>query len=443
MSNWLKEYNKLNQKQKQAVDTIEGPIAVIAGPGTGKTQLLALRVANILLQTDMEPKNILCITFTDSGAFNLRKRLNEIIGKDSQKVEIYTFHSFGLETINRYNQFFFNSFNFVPLDELDRISILEEILQNLKYNDPLNKYHPNFGWSYLEDIKKAISGLKQEGILPEDLQKILEFNENLYKQINPIVNKTFNQKITKIKLTDFNYFYDEISQILLQQQEIEQKIYINLHGQELLTRFYLNTLNSLKEILDIQEKFKTQPITAWKNKWLEKNHLGEIIFKDFTRLNNQKSLQNIYDLYQKELYNKGFLDFDDMLVNLVLEIEKNEYLRLNLQEQYQYIMIDEFQDTNGIQLRLIYNLLKQLNLEELPNILVVGDDDQAIYKFQKANTTNMVEFIKSFKNIKIISLDYNYRSNQEILDLATTIIQNNTTRLVDIFGVTKNLISNK
>ena len=105
-------YLKLNEAQKEAVDTIEGPVMVIAGPGTGKTELLSVRAANILQKTDTLPENILCLTFTDSGATAMRERLAEIIGKDAYKVAIHTFHSFGEEVINQNSQYFYQGAEF-------------------------------------------------------------------------------------------------------------------------------------------------------------------------------------------------------------------------------------------------------------------------------------------------------------------------------------------
>ena len=94
-----KAYKKLNQSQKKAVDTIEGPVMVVAGPGTGKTKVLTLRIANILKGTDTSPENILALTFTESGVYSMRKNLSEIIGSDAYRVTIATFHGFCNEII--------------------------------------------------------------------------------------------------------------------------------------------------------------------------------------------------------------------------------------------------------------------------------------------------------------------------------------------------------
>ncbi|RYF27436.1 MAG: ATP-dependent helicase, partial [Chloroflexi bacterium] len=109
-------YKNLNESQKIAVDTIDGPVMVVAGPGTGKTELLSMRAANILKRTDTLPENILCLTFTESGAAAMRQRLVSIIGKDAYKVAIHTFHSFGSEVISQNREFFYRGAEFRPAD---------------------------------------------------------------------------------------------------------------------------------------------------------------------------------------------------------------------------------------------------------------------------------------------------------------------------------------
>jgi DNA helicase-2/ATP-dependent DNA helicase PcrA len=111
-------YTHLNAAQKRAVDTIEGPVMVVAGPGTGKTELLSVRVANILQKTDTLPENILCLTFTESGQAAMRERLVGIIGKDAYKVAIHTFHSFGSEVMAQNRDYFYRNALFQAADEL-------------------------------------------------------------------------------------------------------------------------------------------------------------------------------------------------------------------------------------------------------------------------------------------------------------------------------------
>src|SRR5215210_48636 len=124
---FLEEYNRLNPQQKQAVDHIEGPVMVIAGPGTGKTQILSARVGKILLETDASPSNILCLTYTDSGAINMRRRLLEFIGSDAYRVNIYTFHAFCNDVIQE-NLSLFEKNSMDPISELERIQLFKTLI---------------------------------------------------------------------------------------------------------------------------------------------------------------------------------------------------------------------------------------------------------------------------------------------------------------------------
>src|SRR5881394_3964777 len=117
---FAEEYEKLNEKQRLAVDTIEGPVMVIAGPGTGKTQILASRIGKILLSTDVYPQNILCLTYTDAGVVAMRKRLLQFIGPDAYKINIYTFHAFCNEVIQ-------DNLSLFEKRSLDAVSELEKI----------------------------------------------------------------------------------------------------------------------------------------------------------------------------------------------------------------------------------------------------------------------------------------------------------------------------
>ncbi|HET8574566.1 MAG TPA: UvrD-helicase domain-containing protein, partial [Candidatus Paceibacterota bacterium] len=129
------EYRALNPRQKEAVDAIDGPVLVVAGPGSGKTKVLTVRAANILAQTDARPSNILCLTFTESAAMNMKKRLADMIGKEAYGVAIHTFHSFGVDVIEKYPEFFYGGASFYPADELVQMEVLEGIHETLRYDD--------------------------------------------------------------------------------------------------------------------------------------------------------------------------------------------------------------------------------------------------------------------------------------------------------------------
>jgi DNA helicase-2/ATP-dependent DNA helicase PcrA len=157
MNRFQEAYKKLNKQQKQAVDTIEGPVMVIAGPGTGKTQVLSLRIANILQKTDVGASGVLCLTFTRSGVVAMRKRLIEIIGTDANKVSINTFHGFAQRLVEKY----YELIGFVKqpelLDETKSVFLADEILQNGSWEYLRPRANPA---SYFNDIKNVISLLK-------------------------------------------------------------------------------------------------------------------------------------------------------------------------------------------------------------------------------------------------------------------------------------------
>ena len=163
MDKWLNHYNKLNDKQKEAVDTIEGPLLVVAGPGSGKTELLALRIANILRETQTNPESILCLTFTDSGATNMRERLEKIIGVTAHKVAIHTFHSFARRIMDENREYFYNAFEFAIATDIDKEEILDTAFKKLPHSSPLSSYHPKLGWAYYRDTKNRIRDIKMAG----------------------------------------------------------------------------------------------------------------------------------------------------------------------------------------------------------------------------------------------------------------------------------------
>jgi len=150
----------------------------------------------------------------------------------------------------------------------------------------------------------------------------------------------------------------------------------------------------------------------------------------------------VYSIYQDELYKNGLYDFEDMILLAVKALQDNGSIRADLQEKFQYIMIDEFQDTNESQFQLVLELCKNSYLGDNPNVLAVGDDDQAIYKFQGAELNNIYSFVKNFKSTKTIVLDKNYRSTQTILDFARNVILKAEDRLeVRDKNIFKNLVA--
>ena len=149
-------FDKLNDNQKVAVTTTDGPLLVVAGPGTGKTELLSMRAAQILRQTDTLPSNILCLTFTENAAANMRERLREIIGEDAYKVAIHTFHGFGVEVINQNREYFFNGSDYKPSDELSQHRIVQQIFEKLSRDNPLSSINHLGEFTYASDFRSMV-----------------------------------------------------------------------------------------------------------------------------------------------------------------------------------------------------------------------------------------------------------------------------------------------
>ena len=335
------EYRKLNKAQKEAVDTIEGPVVVIAGPGTGKTQILTLRIANILKQTDVPASAILALTFTESAVGSMKKRLAEIIGSLAYKVNIYTFHGFANEIIKNYPENFPKIIGFGNIDEIEQVKILKEVIDKT----PLKKLKPyGDNYFYLKSIIFTIQNLKKEDVDPSRFEKLIDAQQ---KEFNKAGRNRYHQK--------------------------------GRYKGQMKSQF------------------------AKLEKSIEKNY----------------ELLKIYKAYQKELQKRRLYDYEDMIMEVVRALEKDKELLLLLQEEYQYILADEHQDSNASQNRLL-ELISSFYDE--PNLFVVGDEKQAIFRFQGASLQNFLYFKRKYKNAKVIELTQNYRSPQHILDASHSLI---------------------
>jgi DNA helicase-2/ATP-dependent DNA helicase PcrA len=416
MTNFDQAYTKLNPQQKLAVDTIDGPVMVLAGPGTGKTQLLSVRVANILDKTDSVPDNIMCLTFTDAAAAEMRARLVSLIGQAGYDVNVLTFHAFGSEIINRFPEYFYQGATMEAIDDVTRYAVLHDIFAKLPHSNPLSsKYEGDY--TYLRDAMQSIGQLKKAAISPEGLQAKLEQQQSFVDQAEPLIAEIFGA--------------NRISKKMLPALE--------------------NALEQLKKLPDTEPFFvaslaaalesgETPPVTVWKGRWMEKTKSGNFILKDRKRITKLMALVEVYAEYQKSLAEGRWYDYDDMIMNVVEELTSNDDLRAQIQEQYQYLLVDEFQDTNDAQLRLLRLLADNPANEGRPNILVVGDDDQAIYKFQGAEVTNMHQFASWVDSPTIVPLNDIYRYSDPLLELSKSVIEHAETRLSNqVEGINKQL----
>ncbi|HEX5797220.1 MAG TPA: ATP-dependent helicase, partial [Candidatus Saccharimonadales bacterium] len=430
MPTFEEEYKRLNSEQKKAVDNIEGPMLVRAGPGTGKTQLLSMRVANILRKTDTAPGNILCVTFTDNASRNMRERLASIIGQPAYHVSIHTFHSFGIEIINHYPDYFTRRQLLQQIDELGRYELLSEIFEKLPHSNPLSvKVGEQF--IYLRKTLEIISWLKRNAIAPYDLHEILDANREFIERVSTDLADTFAKTPNPKHLDAYLRLAGRIKDSISGKSYFGFAEYPFLCGGE-LEKAIANTPQTGRY---------AKEITAWRNKWCKKDADGRHVFKDGGQ--SLRKMHALTDTYQKmldEMSERGLYDFDDMVIETVQAMETNGELRLNLQERFQYVLVDEFQDTNKAQLRMLMSLGNNPVHENRPNIMVVGDDDQAIYAFQGAEISNMASFNELYDDPVIVTLAENYRSNREILQAGKSIAEQITDRL---FPDDKELIAKK
>ncbi|MEY3376022.1 MAG: hypothetical protein RL463_327 [Bacteroidota bacterium] len=362
-----KEYASLNTAQKEAVDTTEGPVMVIAGPGTGKTQILAIRIGKILLDTDTRPENILCMTYTDSGAIAMRKRLIKMIGPDAYKVNIHTYHSFCNQVIQD-NLSHFDKNSMDPISELESIALVRELIDQFKKGNPLKRYRGDVYYE-AQNLLYFFSIMKREGWTSSMIQ------EGIDRYIESL--PTRDEFVYKRKYKQFN-------------------------------------AGDLKEDKINEEKNKMARLTA--------------AIEEFEK-------------YQKKMVDRNRYDFDDMINWVIKAFEEKRELLAHYQEQFQYVLVDEYQDTSGTQNKLVELLVSYW---EEPNLFVVGDDDQSIFRFQGASVDNMLRFLQKYPNIKTIMLTENYRSIQPILDISKSLIDANNERLIKhIEGLSKILTTGK
>ncbi|MBC7472032.1 MAG: ATP-dependent helicase [candidate division SR1 bacterium] len=426
---FLKNYERLNDKQKLAVDKIEGPLLVIAGPGSGKTQILSMRVANILQKTDSLPQSILCLTFTDAAAKNMLERLVKIIGIDAFKINIHTFHSFATDIIGKYPEVFFLGAQFTPLEEIARVEILENLFSKLDYTNKLSSRHPELGWVYKKDVENMIKDLKAAGILPDEFNSILKENLAFLQQLEPYLQELFSTKITRKTIDLLPNIIEKINEIPYKSQHIPR---INSYKKTLLV-----DITSIYS--ECKAKNNTKAITEFKDRVMKKNDQNILALRDLLKTEYLKSTCDIYESYQEQLFSKGLFDFSDMIVEINKALQNNTEFRYDLQEQFQYILVDEFQDTNGAQLSMIKGLVDMELSDGSPNIMVVGDDDQAIYRFQGANIDNIRYFYEMFNSVELIVLDTNYRSPARIVDFSHQIIAQGNSKLQSILNISKQI----
>ena len=292
----------LNEEQKRAVDITDGPLLVLAGAGSGKTRVLTTKVAYLILDKNVNPENILAITFTNKAAKEMKERILDMVGYIGFKIQISTFHSFGLTILKKYYEKLGLSKNFTILDSDDSNVLIKNILKDLNYD------------------------------------------EN-YRAIKSIIS---------------------------------------------------NNKNALIDSYD---------------------------YERFVSNDYEKMILEIYRKYEERLKRNNSVDFDDLLMLPIVLFRKYPEILKEYQEQYKYILIDEYQDTNEAQ----YLLAKMISAK-YKNICVVGDDSQSIYSWRGSNYRNILNFEKDYPDCKTVYLEQNYRSTKTIIEASNELIKNNVHR---------------
>lgn len=311
--------DNLNKEQREAVETVRGPLLVLAGAGSGKTKLLTSRIA-YLIQNGVRPRNILAVTFTNKAAKEMKERLGNILGENVVKyMWVGTFHGI----CGR---------------------ILRENIENYSF---------------------------QSG-------KRLDKNFSIYDETDS--NAVIKQAIKKLNLDD--------------------KVY----APKLVKTVISNAKNKMQDAYT---------------------------FATFARDFKSQKIAQIYEEYENSLNNNNAIDFDDMLMLTVKLLEQCKEVRQQYYDRFQHILVDEFQDTNMAQYKLINMLYTNLepDVPDERSLCVVGDVDQSIYSWRGADYTIILNFQKDFKKTKLIKLEQNYRSTANILNVANAIIENNTERV--------------
>ena len=416
------EMGRLNPEQRKAVEALDGPVLVVAGPGTGKTQLLSLRTVNLLAKRDIQPRDILCLTFTDAGAEAMTKRLTRFIGRDAYEVNVFTFHSFASRIRMEYPAHFSHGAFSTLITQIQASRKLSELLHELEYTNPLAQNIPAGRHGQLASIKSFISVLRKSGLSVGQFRAICQQNLAFFSFVadkTDILGRlasptgTSAQKAEQLDrlAADVNALAAVVP-VELQERLVSTPGTYEPYAQYLAARFantdlYENNGKSTKGLQDLRRD-------------LFEKHDEAFAFKDARICEQALVALEIYEKYQAFMDENDFYDFDDMILDAIAAIESSPSLKAELQDRFKYIQVDEFQDTNGAQMRLVELLTDN---SQNPNLLVVGDDDQAIYRFQGASVRYIQEFEDAYPQVLRCVLKTNYRSTPALVALGQEVVK--------------------
>lgn len=360
---------KPNEKQQECIKEINGKIMVLAGPGTGKTFTLINRIKNMLL-SKIKPDTILCLTFSDAAANEMRQRLIKELSVVATKVDIFTYHSFCNSIIKTYpNQFELNE-NVKLINQTVSLELMKRTIDEIQPQSFVSQRSDKY--FYAKDFISHVAKLKSLRISKDDYLNCLNTNPNFRPRLN-----------------DLKF--------------------------EILER---------EKAGNMKNKTRYQQV--------------EKIEKDIAKA---QELWDIFEVYKNKMFENNYIDFQDMINFVIDQFETDNLFLKEIANKYKYLMVDEYQDTNSLQNNIIFKLLDEM---ENKNIMVVGDDDQIIYGFQGAKLDNVENFLTKYPDTKVICLNENNRSSQNILDLSYLIINQDNNRLennkkFNKFNITKKL----
>ncbi len=374
MSNLLEN---LNEAQLEAVTHAEGPLMIIAGAGTGKTTAITQRIAWLIEQGKAKPDEILALTFTEKAATEMEERVDQLLPIGYVDMWISTFHSFCERILRQHALDIGVPHEFTLLDEVDTYLLIRKNFDRFDLDYYRPKSNPT---RFIRALLQHFSRIKDEMVTPE---QYLKYAEDLEASLGS---------------SDGKMKHNDPLQLPLRKGE--------------------------------GRKDSPPPY--------EGGDRGGSQDLDSIEIARVKELANAYHIYQQILLENSALDFAD-LVNYTIELLRSRpRIAKQYQEQFKYVLVDEFQDTNTAQ----YELIK-LILKEPFNVTVVGDDDQSIYKFRGASLSNILHFSKDFSDSKQIVLNQNYRSSEKVLNHAYNLIQNNNpNRLEHREQINKELLQN-
>jgi DNA helicase-2/ATP-dependent DNA helicase PcrA len=366
-------YSSANPSQRAAIDTVDGALLVVAGPGTGKTQIIAARIAKIIL-TGCLPDNILCLTYTDAGTIAMRTRLLSFIGPDAYRTQIHTFHAF-CNLIIQDNPSYFGFSDLQPVSELEKRAFVRKMLDSLPIENPLAK-EKGLLYSDSRGLLDLYAVIKREDWQIDDIVSAVDRH---IEELPNLPGMRYSRKYTKDGVT---HLPGDLKQALLD-AEIKKS-----------------------------ERFKAAACS--------------------------------FANYQSILQDNRRYDFEDMILWVIKAFKDNPGLLCDYQERFQYLLVDEYQDTSGSQNEIVDLLMSYW---DNPNLFVVGDDDQSIYRFQGANISNILSFNTRY-NPQTVTLTENYRSSRQILASAQSLIEKNSQRLSNRktcpdLNITKELRANR